>query len=333
MNYSTEKPWKLTGETSLLKGFDATDREMFYRVTDSLQAAWLNYQKAAESYEKHVKFTQDAWVSKLGTGCTSVLTGGELWEKIGVAFSCVGSDSLPAAALEKRKDLDGKSWIATGVSLVFHPYHPKVPTVHLNARFFIAKSDNKTDSSSRAESNWWFGGGYDLTPWHPNTEDCMSWHRSIKAMLDQFSPDYYPDYKEQCDDYFWMPHRNRMRGIGGIFYDNLNAGGFEHCFEVCCGVADKFLASYLPIVDKNRDLPFDEKDVDCQLNGRSKYAEFNLLYDRGTKFGLQSSGRVESILVSMPPRASWHYQPVMSELDQQYLPFYQPFDWINAGKS
>ncbi len=248
-------------------------------------------------------FLQDSWQRPEGGGGTScLLEGGNIFERAGVGFSHVLGTKLPPAASVAHPEAAGRAWEAMGVSLVFHPRNPYVPTVHMNVRFFVAKAPNETE-----QDIWWFGGGMDLTPYYGYEEDAIHFHRTNKTALDSFDAKYYPAFKKECDEYFYLKHRKEPRGIGGIFYDDFNELGFERSFEFQRAVGDSFLQAYLPIVQRRKDTPFSERERDFQAYRRGRYVEFNLIYDRGTIFGLQSNGRTESILLSMPPIVKWRY--------------------------
>jgi len=274
------------------------------------------------------KFVEDEWLrdgSGGGGGRTRVLTDGTVFEQGGVNFSQVTGDSLPPSATASRPELAGRSFEALGVSLVIHPHNPYVPTSHANVRFFIAEKEGE-------EPIWWFGGGYDLTPYYGNEEDVVAWHQIAKEACDPFGDNVYADYKKWCDDYFFLKHRNEPRGVGGLFFDDLNEGGFEHCFNLMKSVGDSYTKAYLPIVKKRKETEFGERERDFQLYRRGRYVEFNLVYDRGTLFGLQSGGRTESILMSLPPLVKWQYnwQPEAgSPEDSLYQQFLKPRNWLN----
>jgi coproporphyrinogen III oxidase len=268
---------------------------------------------------------EDSWQREQGGGGRSrVIAEGALIEKGGVNFSHVTGDQLPASATANRPELAGRSFEAMGVSLVIHPHNPYVPTSHANVRFFVAEKPG-------AEPVWWFGGGYDLTPYYGNDEDCQHWHRTAKQACDPFGEDLYPRLKAWCDKYFYLPHRNEPRGIGGLFFDDFNQLGFEQSFAFMRAVGDSYIEAYLPIVQRRRQQPFGDRQREFQLYRRGRYVEFNLVYDRGTLFGLQTGGRTESILMSMPPRVRWEYdwQP---ESDSPEAKLYQQYlierDWL-----
>lgn len=270
-------------------------------------------------------FAEDAWERPAGGGGrTRVLADGAVFEQAGVNFSYVAGDKLPPSATAQRPELAGRSFQAMGVSLVIHPRNPWVPTSHANVRFFVAEQAD-------APPVWWFGGGFDLTPYYGFAEDCTHWHRTAKAACEPFGADVYPRYKQWCDEYFYLKHRNEPRGVGGLFFDDLNEWGFERSFAFTCSVGDHYLPAYLPIVQRRKGLPYTEQQRDFQLYRRGRYVEFNLVYDRGTLFGLQSGGRTESILMSLPPLVKWRYnwQPQPSSAEAQlYTDFLRPRDWL-----
>lgn len=248
-------------------------------------------------------FLHDSWQRPEGGGGTScLLEEGHVFERAGVGFSHVKGNKLPPAATIAHPEAAGRSWEAMGVSLVLHPRNPYAPTVHMNVRFFIAKAQNNTDVDL-----WWFGGGMDLTPYYGFAEDCVHFHRTCRESLDAFGKDYYPTFKKQCDEYFYLKHRQEPRGIGGIFFDDFSALGFEQSFSLLRAVGDSFLKAYLPILQRRKNTAYSEKERDFQAYRRGRYVEFNLVFDRGTLFGLQSNGRTESILMSMPPIVKWRY--------------------------
>ena len=248
-------------------------------------------------------FLHDSWQRPEGGGGNScMLEGGHVFERAGVGFSQVLGNKLPPAATIAHPEAAGRAWEAMGVSLVMHPRNPYVPTVHMNIRFFVAKATSETN-----QDIWWFGGGMDLTPYYGFEEDCEHFHRTNKTALDAFNPAYYPAFKKHCDEYFYLKHRKEPRGIGGIFFDDFNELGFEQSFALQRAVGDSFLQAYLPILQRRKDTPYGEKERDFQAYRRGRYVEFNLVFDRGTLFGLQSNGRTESILMSMPPIVKWRY--------------------------
>ncbi len=274
-------------------------------------------------------FRQDSWNRDGGGGGrTRVLTNGAVFEQGGVNFSHVFGDDLPPSATAHRPELAGRSFQATGVSLVIHPNNPYVPTSHANVRFFIAEKEG-------VEPVWWFGGGFDLTPYYPFEEDAVHWHQTARIACDPFGDDYYARFKKWADEYFFLTHRSENRGIGGLFFDDLNENGFESSFNFIKSIGDHYLEAYLPIVEKRKDTSFGERERDFQLYRRGRYVEFNLVYDRGTLFGLQSGGRTESILMSLPPlvkwRYDWHPEPGTPEAEL-YDKFLKPRDWLGVIK-
>jgi coproporphyrinogen III oxidase len=280
---------------------------------------------ALEQVDGGARFREDAWQrSEGGGGRTRVLTQGTLFEQAGVNFSYVHGQRLPPSATAQRPELAGCAFRALGVSLVIHPFNPYVPTSHCNVRFFVA-------DKPQAAAIWWFGGGFDLTPCYGFEEDVMHWHRSARAACDGFDQRYYARFKQWCDEYFLIKHRGEPRGVGGLFFDDLNENGFEHCFGFMKSVGDHFLPAYLPIVERRKDMPYGEREREFQLYRRGRYVEFNLVYDRGTVFGLQSGGRTESILMSLPPRVAWRYnwQPEPGSPEAKlYADFLKPKDWL-----
>jgi len=271
------------------------------------------------------RFVEDVWTRAEGGGGRSrVINNGEVFEKGGVNFSHVQGAQMPASATAHRPELAGRAFEAMGVSLVIHPHNPYVPTSHANVRFFIAEKEG-------AAPVWWFGGGYDLTPYYGNTADCEHWHQTAKKACDPFGDHVYPKFKKWCDDYFYLKHRSEARGVGGLFFDDYNAQDFDHSFAVMRAVGDSYLAAYLPIVAARKATAFGERERQFQLYRRGRYVEFNLVYDRGTLFGLQTGGRTESILMSLPPLVRWdyNYQPesgsAEAELYEKFLP---RRDWV-----
>ncbi len=271
------------------------------------------------------EFVEDAWQHKTGGGGrTRVLSGGDVIEKGGVNFSHVTGDKLPPAATLKRPELSGKKFEAMGVSLVIHPLNPFAPTSHMNVRFFVAGAD--TDKPV-----WWFGGGFDMTPYYGFSEDARHWHAMALDACEPFGSDLYPKYKKWCDEYFYLPHRNEQRGIGGLFFDDLNEGGFESSFAFTQSVGDHYLPAYVPILERRKDTAYDDRHREWQLIRRGRYVEFNLVFDRGTLFGLQSGGRTESILMSMPPKVAWEYraEPQKGSAEATLLEdFIKAKDWL-----
>ena len=280
-----------------------------------------------EALDSKESFVEDAWERTnglAGGGRTRVLNDGVVIEQGGVNFSHVRGTSMPASATANRPDLAGRSFEAIGVSLVIHPRNPYAPTCHANVRFFIAEKEGE-------DPIWWFGGGYDLTPYYGFEEDVIHWHRTAKNACDPFGQSTYQKYKKWCDEYFYLKHRDETRGVGGLFFDDLNEGGFEHCFDLLKSVGNSFLKAYIPILKRRKNTPYGERERDFQLYRRGRYVEFNLVYDRGTLFGLQSGGRTESILMSMPPLVKWRYnwQPE-TETDEAmlYKLFLKPQNWL-----
>lgn len=246
-------------------------------------------------------FRTDAWKRPEGGGGISrLIEAGHLLERGGVNFSHVMGRELPPSASAHRPELAGRRWEAMGVSLVLHPHNPYVPTVHMNVRCFVAHKDGEA-------AVWWFGGGMDLTPYYGYEDDARHFHATCKNALDPFGAELHPRFKDACDRYFFLKHRNEPRGIGGIFFDDFSEGGFERAFGMTKSVGDAFLAAYLPLLERRKDIDYGERERDFQAYRRGRYVEFNLVYDRGTLFGLQSGGRTESILMSMPPVVKWRY--------------------------
>jgi coproporphyrinogen III oxidase len=268
-------------------------------------------------------FRRDSWQRpEGGGGVTRILEDGNLFERAGVNFSHVQGNQLPPSATASRPQLAGQPWEAMGVSLVLHPRNPYCPTVHLNVRYFTTQEESAA---------WWFGGGMDLTPYYGFEKDARHFHAICKKALDQVGADYYPRFKRWCDEYFYLKHRGEPRGIGGIFFDDLADGGFDKSFALVRSVGDHFVTAYAPILERRRDMNFGERERSFQAYRRGRYIEFNLVYDRGTLFGLQSGGRTESILMSFPPAANWRYdwkpEPGSPE-DKLYADFLKPRDWI-----
>ena len=298
----------------------------FEQVENYLLALQGRICAALEGEESKARFVEDAWgyQSGKGGGRSCVLSGGGVIEQGGVNFSHVVGQNLPPSATAHRPELAGRSFRAVGVSLVIHPRNPYVPTTHANVRFFIADKEH-------AAPVWWFGGGMDLTPYYPFAEDVIAWHKASKAACEPFGGDVYPKFKKWCDEYFFLKHRNETRGVGGLFFDDLNEWGFERCFEFLRSVGDHFIPAYLPILQRRKNTPYGEREQDFQRYRRGRYVEFNLVYDRGTLFGLQSGGRTESILMSLPPVAHWRYNWKPEEgsaEDDLYQNYLRPRDWI-----
>jgi coproporphyrinogen III oxidase len=302
--------------------FDRTDADAVLAYLHELQDRIC---AAVEQADGLGTFRRDPWQRAEGGGGESrVLRGGGVFEQAGVNLSSVTGRTLPASATAQRPELADAPWLAMGVSLVIHPTNPYVPTTHANVRFFSA--------TTAAGPIWWFGGGFDLTPFYPFDADVLHWHRIAERACAPFGAGVYADHKAWCDRYFFLKHRNETRGVGGLFFDDLNAWGFERCFEYQRSVGDHFLPGYLPIVARRQDILFGERERQFQLYRRGRYVEFNLVYDRGTSFGLQSGGRTESILMSLPPLARWEYDwkpPANSPESRLYTDFLRPRDWLN----
>lgn len=289
----------------------------------------LNFQKnlciQMENLDKRAKFRKDEWTrTEGGGGISCIMEDGLIFEKAGINFSHIHGDSLPQAASKTRPELAAKKFEALGVSIVFHPSNPYVPTTHANIRFFIAYGDNQMPI-------WWFGGGFDLTPYYPFLEDCKTWHQAAKKACHPFEESLYPLWKSQCDDYFYLPHRHETRGIGGLFFDDFNQPDFATAFKVWQQVGLGFWEGYAPIAIKRHTHTYSKKEKDFQLYRRGRYVEFNLLYDRGTLFGLQSHGRTESILMSMPPEVKFTYDWKPEKGSQEealYQNFLKPRNWL-----
>ena len=281
--------------------------------------------KSIEQEDGLALFHEDAWTHKEGGGGkTRIIQNGKVIEKGGVNFSHIQGLQLPPAATAKRPELANALFQAMGVSVVMHPVNPFVPTSHMNVRFILAEKEGQ-------DPVWWFGGGFDLTPYYPFEEDCLHWHAMAKSACDPFGQDIYPKFKRWADDYFFLPHRNEPRGIGGIFFDDLNQWPLETCFNFLQQVGNNYIQAYQPIVSARKNTSYHEKERQFQLYRRGRYVEFNLLYDRGTVFGLQSKGRTESILMSMPPLAAWHYDYQVSagsREEELYKNFLVTRDWI-----
>ena len=274
------------------------------------------------------QFRRDAWQRPEGGGGESrVLSNGAIFEQAGINFSHVVGKQLPSSATAARPELAGASWTATGISLVFHPRNPYVPTTHANVRFFLAEKPGM-------KPVWWFGGGFDLTPYYIYEEDILDWHRIAQQACLPFGAEVYARYKAECDQYFFLKHRNETRGVGGLFFDDLNHWNFERSFAFQQSVGDHFLKAYRPIVERRKDLPYGDRERQFQLYRRGRYVEFNLVYDRGTLFGLQSNGRTESILMSMPPLVRWQYDyhPEPGTAEARLYDYLKPRDWLTELK-
>lgn len=279
-----------------------------------------------EDLDEHSQFIEDAWKRPAGGGgITRVLAQGKVFAKAGVNFSHVSGEQLPPSASAHRPELAGRKFSALGVSLVIHPDNPYIPTSHANVRFFIAEKEGSSPV-------WWFGGGFDLTPYYGFEEDCRHWHQTALNACQPFGEDIYPRFKKWCDKYFFIKHRNEARGIGGLFFDDYNEISFEHSFSLMQSIGDHYIKAYAPIVSRRKELPFGEQEKAFQNYRRGRYVEFNLVYDRGTLFGLQSGGRTESILMSLPPDVSWAYnwQPKENSPEARlYSDFLPARDWLS----
>ncbi|MCW8407767.1 oxygen-dependent coproporphyrinogen oxidase [Legionella sp. PATHC035] len=278
-----------------------------------------------ENLDGQARFIEDAWERPSGGGgITRVLTQGSVFAKAGVNFSHVSGEKLPASASAHRPELAGRHFNALGVSLVIHPDNPYVPTSHANVRFFLAEKEG-------ADPVWWFGGGFDLTPYYGFEEDCIHWHQTALRACQPFGKSIYPHFKQWCDDYFFIKHRNEARGIGGLFFDDYNEISFDHSFSLMQSIGNHYIEAYAPIVERRKSHPFGEREKAFQNYRRGRYVEFNLVYDRGTLFGLQSNGRTESILMSLPPEVTWEYnwQPAAQSAEAKlYTDFLPARDWL-----
>ncbi|WP_105258312.1 oxygen-dependent coproporphyrinogen oxidase [Pseudoalteromonas sp. T1lg88] len=299
--------------------------ELLTQVKTYLMALQDKICAGLEEADGGAQFVEDAWQREEGGGGrTRVIRDGNVIEQGGVNYSHVFGASMPASATAHRPELAGRSFHACGVSLVIHPKNPHIPTSHANVRFFIAEKAGE-------EPIWWFGGGFDLTPFYPQLEDVKHWHQVAHDLCAPFGDEVYPKYKTWCDEYFYLKHRDETRGVGGLFFDDLNEWGFEKSFAFMQAVGNGYLDAYLPLIAKRKDTPYGEAERQFQLYRRGRYVEFNLVWDRGTLFGLQTGGRTESILMSMPPLARWEYDfnpepgSPESELYEHYL---KPKDWV-----
>lgn len=300
---------------------DSADASAVKRYLDELQ----DRMTAAIEERDSAKFRRDAWRRPEGGGGESrVLSDGSVFERAGVSVSHVFGAKMPPSASIQRPEIAGAPFEAMGLSLVFHPRNPYVPTTHCNVRFLVARPADGSEV-------WWFGGGFDLTPCYPFNEDVLHWHRTARDACQPFGADVYEKYKNWCDRYFFLPHRNETRGVGGLFFDDLNEGGFARCFALQRSVGDHFLPAYLPILERRVGLSHGDRERQFQLYRRGRYVEFNLVYDRGTTFGLQSRGRTESILMSLPPLVRWEYDwhpPSGSAEARLYEEFLRPRDFL-----
>lgn len=296
---------------------------------NAVKAYFLSLQdricQALEQVDGEAVFDTDTWQRDAGGGgITRVLTDGAVIEKGGVNFSHVQGAEMPASATAHRPELAGRAFEAMGVSLVIHPHNPYAPTSHANVRFFIAEKPGE-------EPVWWFGGGYDLTPYYGFDEDCIHWHQTARDACQPFGDEVYPQFKQWCDEYFYLKHRDEPRGIGGLFFDDLNQWGFERSLAFTQAVGSSYIAAISPILERRKDTPFGEQEKQFQLYRRGRYVEFNLVFDRGTLFGLQSGGRTESILMSLPPLVRWQYdyQPELNSAEAKLTDYYlQGRDWL-----
>lgn len=295
----------------------------FHRVRDYLTGLQDRICRAIETADGQATFQEDAWQrAEGGGGRTRVLREGAVFEQAGIGFSDVCGSKLPPSASAHRPELAGATWRATGVSLVFHPRNPYLPTTHANVRYFRAERDGQAVAA-------WFGGGFDLTPFYPFDEDVLHWHRTAQQLCAPFGEDRYAAHKRWCDEYFYLRHRQETRGVGGLFFDDLH-GDFEQDFAYLRAVGDGFLDAYLPIVDRRKDMLYGDREREFLQYRRGRYVEFNLVYDRGTLFGLQSGGRAESILMSLPPRVRWEYgyQPEAGSDEARLADYLVPRDWL-----
>lgn len=296
----------------------------FTAVRDYLMGLQNRICAGLEAEDGEAQFAEDQWTRAEGGGGRSrVMKEGAVFEQAGVGFSDVSGTTLPASATAHRPELAGAPWRALGVSLVIHPRNPYVPTAHANVRYFEAQPEGR-------EPIWWFGGGFDLTPFYPIDEDVQHWHRVARDLCQPFGASRYAEHKAWCDKYFFLKHRNECRGVGGLFFDDLHVDGFERSFAYQRAVGDGFLAAYAPIVSQRKDTPYSEREREFQLYRRGRYVEFNLVWDRGTLFGLQSGGRTESILMSLPPRVRFEYGyvPEAGSSEARLADYLVPRDWL-----
>jgi len=299
---------------------------MIDQVKSYLLALQQSICSEVERVDGTENFAVDDWqkANGAGYGKTTVLSDGEVFERAGVNFSYVEGSKMPSSATALRPELEGRNYKALGVSLVLHPQNPYAPTSHANVRFFIAEK-------AAEEPIWWFGGGFDLTPYYGFDEDVIHWHSEAKKACLPFGESVYPKYKKWCDEYFYLKHRDEPRGVGGLFFDDLNEGGFDKSFAFMQSVGNAFSKAYFPIAERRKNTPFGDRERDFQLHRRGRYVEFNLIYDRGTLFGLQSGGRTESILMSMPPEVRWSYQFQTEEgsEEKKLINYYlKPREWV-----
>ena len=295
------------------------------QVVEFLKSLQDNICQALEQADGSGKFLEDNWKREEGGGGrTRVMVNGSVIEQGGVNFSVVSGDKLPPSATAHRPELVGRTWQACGVSLVIHPKNPHIPTSHANVRFFIAEKEGE-------EPVWWFGGGFDLTPFYPVDEDVLHWHTTAKNLSQPFGEHVYSDYKKWCDEYFYLKHRDETRGVGGLFFDDLNKWDFEKCLNYIKAVGEGFIDAYVPIINRRKNDIYTDEQRQFQLYRRGRYVEFNLVFDRGTLFGLQSGGRTESILMSMPPLARWEYnfQAETNSAEAKLSNYLVPRDWLS----
>lgn len=303
-----------------------SQEHLYYKKVCAWLRSWQDsLTQAFEDMDGKGIFKHDKWQrSEGGGGDSRVMTQGKIWERLGVNYSEAYGDRLPSAAVRNRPELAQASFEVAGVSVVAHPCNPHVPTAHANLRFFVARDEKQI-------LRWWFGGGYDLTPCYGYVEDCRHWHRVARDACMPFGDNLYTRFKSNCDDYFYLPHRKEARGIGGLFFDDFDELGFERSFALIQSLGESYLEAYLPIVRLRYGLAYDELERQFQLYRRGRYVEFNLLWDRGTRFGIESNGRTESILMSMPPQARWEYawvaRPNSAEA-RLYSDFLKPRDWL-----
>ncbi len=302
------------------------NQNQFDQVVSFLKSLQDDICQELEAVETNGRFKQDVWEHEAGGGGRTRVLTGEVFEQAGVNFSHVIGDELPAAATAKRPEMVGQGFEASGVSLVVHPDNPFIPTSHANVRVF------RTVPKNGEEAQWWFGGGFDLTPYYPFEEDVRHWHQVAYDVCQPFGEGVYARYKKWCDDYFYLKHRGETRGVGGLFFDDLNEWGFEQSFAFIQAIGHAYIDAYLPLVKKHQNSVFDDEHKQFQKYRRGRYVEFNLVYDRGTLFGLQSGGRTESILMSLPPEVSYryNYQPEPGTQEARLMEFLKPQDWLGV---
>lgn len=302
--------------------------DAFNQVLDFFKNLQIDLADTLAGADGTGSFVIDNWSGALGSGCTRVLKDGAVFEQAGVNFSHVKGNAMPVTATRQRQHLAGAPYEAMGVSLVVHPRNPYVPTSHANVRLFVAYPEH-------ASPVWWFGGGFDLTPFYPFEEDVLHWHRVAQAACQPFGEAVYPEFKQWCDRYFYLPHRREQRGVGGLFFDDLNRWDFAQCFAFIKAVSSAYTQAYLPIVARRKNTSYGERERQFQLYRRGRYIEFNLLCDRGTQFGLHAGGRTESILMSMPPAARFEYQyePETGSAEAQLAKYLQIHDWLAEGET